>query len=903
MATIPHTSAVGPSQTLRTARRDCERSLWLFTILFTFLLCAPGAVAEPRFVPGQILVRPRAYLSETNFQAKLRARGAINRRTLRRLNVRIVAVPESSADSVLAALQHDPDIEFAERDYLAQAAFLPNDPDVVSGNEWHLATIQAPQAWNFTTGLSNVIVAVLDSGIDASHPDLAGRIVPGYDFLDNTNDTMDDFGHGTAVSGTIVAAGNNALGVAGVAYSTRLLPVKVMDSSGFASYSCIAEGINYAVNQGARVINISIAGSSPSSTLQDAIYYAWSNNVVVVAAAGNNANNMPQYPAACDGVVGVSATEPDDSLAWFSSYGSFVTLSAPGDNIWTTQDDPGNPYGAWRGTSFASPIVAGVAALVASENPSLSNTQIVSILEQSADDLGPAGYDTSFGYGRVNAYRAVSAAGQEPGALPPMILVGLSVMLSSPADSAQFPFGAAVTVAANASAGTGSAQVTNVLLLANGEQFSSVASPPFASSWTPAQPGDYTLTALAMDDQGGWSTSPPVVIQVVGPDTNAPSIAITRGPPNGSQLTSPQVVLAGMARDNTGIDRVEVQVDGGQTQVAAGTTQWSAPVLLAPGRNIVQVRAVDVAGNVSSEVSRTLTYVVMTPLVVQTNGWGRVTPNLDGRPLEIGRLYAIRAVPGPGQAFAGWNGVLSPWPVLNFMMQSNLLLVADFVPSPFPAAKGSYAGLMADTNGVLPDNSGYFTISMTGSGPFTGKLFVGGKGYGFHSRFDVAGDAALTVKRGKLNPVALAFHVDLTNGTGQVIGSATDGGWASELAGNRAGFNAKSNPALQAGSRAFILERADDTAVTAATGSSVISRGGRARVKGRLDDGRAFSAASVLARDGDYPFYLSLRQGNEVVIGWLNFPAAPAPDASGTVLWVRSGTSTFAAALQAASAP
>ena len=179
--------------------------------------------------------------------------------------------------------------------------------------------------------------------------------------------------------GVVAAAGNNRVGVAGVAFGCAVLPVKVMDASGFASYSCLAQGIKYAVDQGARVINISIAGSSSSATLQGAIDYAWSNNVVIVAAAGNNANNTPQYPAACDHVVGVSATEPDDSLASFSSYGSFVSLSAPGDNIWTTQDSLNDPYGAWRGTSFASPIVAGVAALVVSENPSLSNTQIVSI--------------------------------------------------------------------------------------------------------------------------------------------------------------------------------------------------------------------------------------------------------------------------------------------------------------------------------------------------------------------------------------------------------------------------------------------------------------------------------------------------------------------------------------------
>ena len=310
----------------------------------------------------------------------------------------------------------------------------------------------------------------------------------------------------------------------------------------------------------------------------------------------------------------------------------------------------------------------------------------------------------------------------------------------------------------------------------------------------------------------------------------------------------------------------------------------------------------DTAGNVFAEVSRALTYVVMTPLILQTNGWGSVSPNLDGRLLEIGRAYTVRAIPGPGQAFAGWNGALSPWPVLKFIMQSNLVLAA-ICPEPVPGGQRQYAGLMADTNGVLPGNSGYFTIALTRSGPFTGKLFVGGKGYGFHSRLDVAGNAALTVKRGRLNPIALAFHVDLTNGTGQVLGSATDGGWASDLAGNRDGFSAKSNPARQAGSRAFILERADDTAVTAATGSSRISRNGRARVSGKLVDGRAFSAASVLGPDGDYPFYLSLRRGNEVVIGWLNFPAAPSPAASGTVLWVRSGTNTFAAALQAASAP
>jgi subtilisin family serine protease len=714
------------------------------------LLNSSGLKAQPRFVPGQILVKPRAGLSETDYVLKMRNHGARHRRTLRPINVRVVTVSEDKAESVLAALRHDPDIEFVERDYLARAAFVPNDPYVATGTEWHLSRIQAAQAWNFTAGRPDVVVAVLDSGINAAHPDLATQLSPGYDFVNDNNQPADDYGHGTAVSGAIAAAGNNGLGVAGVAYGARVLPVKVMNSSGFASYSCMAQGIKYAVDQGARVINISIVGSSPSATLQDAINYAWSNNVVIVAAAGNNADDTPQYPAACDHVVSVSATEPDDSLAWFSSYGGQLTLSAPGDTIWTAQNDLNNPYGAWRGTSFASPIAAGVAALVASENPSLANTQIVSILEQSADDLGPAGWDTAFGYGRVNAWRAVTAASLEPGALPPAWDPAPAVTLSSPADSAQFSLGTTVPVTANAAASTSGGAVTNVQFRVNGELLASLEAAPFAWDWAPARPGTYTLTAQAMDDQGLCATSSPVLVDVLTP---------------GDPDTTPDVV--------------------------------------------------------------------------------------------------------PGQ---------------------------------LRELKGGYAGLMANTNGVLPGNSGYFRLRVTASGRFTGRLFVAGKGYGFRGTIDPTGNAATIVHRGKLNPLALTLLVDLTNGTDQVVGSATDGGWISPLSGYRNVFDASTNPALQAGSRAFVLEQAPDLARAAATGISHISRSGKARVRGRLNDGRAFSAGSLLARNGDCPFYLSLSHGSEMVIGWLNFPAPPAPAANGTVLWVGNGANAFAATLQAAAA-
>lgn len=774
-----------------------------------------SALAAPRFVPGRILIKPKASVSETNFAGKLKRHGASQRGMVRKLNVRVVSVDEASADALLATLRNDPDIEFAERDFIAQAAYLPNDPLVTSGSEWHLAQIAAPQAWDFTTGTKSTLVAVLDSGIAALQPDLVNQIVPGYDFVNGDSDPTDDFGHGTAVAGTIAAAGNNSTGVAGIAFGCGILPVKVVDSAGFGSYSCIAQGIKYAVDRGARVINLSIAGSSSSITLQEAIDYAWSNNVVIVASAGNNGNNALQYPAACDHVVAVSATEPDDTLAPFSNYGFYVTLAAPGDDIWTTHRSTNTPYASWRGTSFSSPIVAGVAALVASANPTLSNAKIVSLLESTADDVGAPGYDTSFGFGRVNAFRAVAAASLEPGALPP-------------------------------------------------------AMPPQSGSENPTQ---------------------------LNSDTNAPSLTLLESPKNNARLLTPEVVLAGSAGDDTAVRQVEVQLNGA-TQLAFGTTNWNLQIALAPGQNAIRIRSVDLAGNVSAETVRTLTYVLTLPVSIETNGLGSFSPNLNGRLLEVGKSYTVRAVPGPSQAFAGWNGSESENATLTFTMSPGLKLVANFVPSPFPAVKGSYSGLLANTNGVMPDSSGSFSLMLTSGGMFSGKLAVGGTRSGFRGQFDLNGNATVTVNRPKATALNLKLHVDLTNGSDQISGYLTDGAWVAEVSGDRNVFNSRFNPAQQAGQYTFVLEQAENS-VAAATGSSVIGTSGSARVKGRLSDGRVFSTGSRLAKNGDCPLYLSLSRGSEAVIGWLNFPASPAPTASGTVVWVQTGTNAFAATLQA----
>jgi subtilisin family serine protease len=212
------------------------------------------------------------------------------------------------------------------------------------------------------------------------------------------------------VAGTIAAAGNNGIGVAGVTWHSRIMPLVVVDENDQATYSDIAEAIQYAADRGVRVMNVSIGGPTPSSTLQSAVDYAWGKGALIFASAMNNAVSDPSYPAACNHVMAVSATDTNDHLASFSNYGTWIAISAPGSSILTTTN--GGGYAYWFGTSFASPIVAGVAALSLAINPSLTNAELVTILETSADQVGRPGYDPSFGWGRVNAFRTVSAARQ-----------------------------------------------------------------------------------------------------------------------------------------------------------------------------------------------------------------------------------------------------------------------------------------------------------------------------------------------------------------------------------------------------------------------------------------------------------------------------------------------------------
>jgi len=337
--------------------------------------------------------------------------------------------PEQAA----ATLAQDPNVEYAEPNFVAgitanpvdvPALLAPNDP--YYSYQWNFEAIQMPLAWDMATG-QNVTVAVVDTGISFAASDLANsNHVPGFDFTNNDNDATDDQGHGTHVAGTIAQTTNNGLGVAGVAFNATLMPVKVLGSSGQGSYDTIIQGIIYAVDQGANVINMSLAGRNGSQALEDAINYAYQQNVVVVAAAGNS-NGPVQYPAAYNNIIAVGAVQFDKTRAPYSNYGPQVDLMAPGGNTKVDQNNDGYgdgilqqtfkssgtdfSYRFFEGTSMASPHVAAVAALMKSIKPGATVDEIKNAMMQTAVNVGPT---DQLGAGLVQAASALNAIGGQP---------------------------------------------------------------------------------------------------------------------------------------------------------------------------------------------------------------------------------------------------------------------------------------------------------------------------------------------------------------------------------------------------------------------------------------------------------------------------------------------------------
>lgn len=315
----------------------------------------------------------------------------------KQLGFQVVRITGKSTEEAVNEYRKNPNVSYVEPNYILHASFVPNDPSYK--NQYSLKKVDAEEAWNVTKGSADVLIAIVDTGVDYTHPDLEGKVVKGYDFVDKDNDPMDENMHGTHCAGIAAASTNNKIGIAGMAPNVKILAERVLDQNGSGTLANVAKGITDAVDRGAKVISLSLGGSSSSRTLKNAITYAIKKGATVVAAAGNDGSSDPSYPAYYSQVISVAATDSNDKLATFSNYGDWVDVAAPGVDIYSTV--PGGGYEKLSGTSMATPLVSGIAGLLASQGKSAS--QIRQAIESSTDGVG----SYNIAHGRVNAFKAV----------------------------------------------------------------------------------------------------------------------------------------------------------------------------------------------------------------------------------------------------------------------------------------------------------------------------------------------------------------------------------------------------------------------------------------------------------------------------------------------------------------
>jgi thermitase len=323
-----------------------------------------------------------------------------------KLDVWVLEIDAEDVDAALAWLAEQPGVVWAERNEIAGAAqIIPDDPGYP--DQYGLESIRAPYGWETTTGSASITIAVLDTGVDASHPDLAGKVLAGYDFVNDDADPADDNGHGTHVAGIAAAQTDNGTGVAGVSWGARIMPVKVLNASSFGTYADVAQGIIWAVDNGAAILNLSLGGAAESEAVADAVDYADARDVLVVAAAGNTGSPTVLFPARLPKVVAVAATDETDARATLSNYGPEIDVAAPGIAIYST--DLGGGYGDRSGTSMSTAFVSGLAALIAGEIGSDPDA-VRGAIEGTALDIAPAGRDDFTGYGLIQADAALDEA-------------------------------------------------------------------------------------------------------------------------------------------------------------------------------------------------------------------------------------------------------------------------------------------------------------------------------------------------------------------------------------------------------------------------------------------------------------------------------------------------------------
>ncbi|MEZ5919440.1 MAG: S8 family serine peptidase [Alphaproteobacteria bacterium] len=558
----------------------------------------PGSLGKDQhgyFASGHILVKPRAGVAERVLQNIFSGEGAIQSRALDQINVRVVRVPDGKEQMIIDRLSKNPRIEYAELDRFMESNLVPDDP--YFSNAWHLPKINAPTAWDNAEG-EGVVIAILDSGVNAQHPDLASQVVSGWNVYDNIADTADYNGHGSVVAGSAAAASNNAVGVASVAGKAKIMPIVITPAGYSSTFSMfVAEGLIYAADHGARVANVSYQNQTNYQVTRDAAQYMKDKNGLVVVSAGNTGifEDFTVTPT----MIPISSTDESDVKSSWSSYGDYVAMAAPGSFIWSTNKDGG--YSEVHGTSIAGPVAAGVVALIMSANPALRNVDVEDILYSTAVDLGDPGRDPLYGFGRVDAAAAVQMALTYTPSEPEQDTISPTASIGNPLSGATIVGTSVVDVSANDNVG-----VTKVDLYVNGAFYATDTAAPYSFAWDTSSFGnaDVTLAAHAYDAAGNKAVSPGVPVLVRNDvDTAVPVVTIFE-PANGATLSGRSVTISASASDYKSVSGMKLFIDGSLVASSSGgalSYSWSLRKV-ADGTHSILVEATDSSANKASQL-------------------------------------------------------------------------------------------------------------------------------------------------------------------------------------------------------------------------------------------------------------------------------------------------------------
>lgn len=616
-------------------------------------------------------------------------------------------------DAIINDLKSDPNVESVQKDIEVEPPIVPNDTAFgITGtllantaDMWGLNAIHAPDAWDTTTGNGSLVIADLDTGIDYNHPDLQGNIwnntleLPangidddhngyiddyrGWNFYNSNNDPFDDQGHGTHVAGTITATGNNNIGVAGVAWNSKLMMLKICSAS--CSYSLAATAIQYATDNGAKIIVNEYSGYQGMTIpiAADAFKYAHDRGVVLTTSAGNNSRDaIGEYPASDENSITVAAMSPTYGLSSFSNFGERIDVTAPGEYILSTKSsgwtysasncpaiyaNGGNGYCKLQGTSMSQPHVSGIIALMLSVNPNLSPEQIRQILRTSSEDLGFAGRDSNYGYGLARADRAILAA-QNPSVLTPYIsspkfgstISGLTDIMGSISgpDLAQYKLELALSASATnwttVLTGNDTIDTNSVITRFNSYQFAN-GRYNFRFSGKKTDNSNFEFTVF-------WVTINNVA------DYTPPS-----NPTNLTAIATPSTMSLQWtaSSDNIGLDKYIVKRNG----VVVGspsTNNFIDSNLIPETTYSYSVQAVDLAGNNSSGLA-TASFTTTSDITPPTQPSGFIAQSKSKRSITLAWDSSSDNVAVVGYKIYR-NGVLAQTTSSNSWIDSNLLI-------------------------------------------------------------------------------------------------------------------------------------------------------------------------------------------------------------------------------------